>query len=125
MSKHSNLPQNRFHTTHHGETIYLCRSQFGIVFHCPHCDCFHLEFGNFVLDLTEKELRSTEQFWSSLDLNHWAQCNVPSAHVRKILIDMRPMKLKLAFTREEAEDIRTLLVGAVAAITASPDFMMN
>jgi len=77
------------------------------------------------MDLTEKELRSTEHFWASLDFDHWLQCNVPSAHVRKILIDMRPMKLKLAFTREEAEDIRTLLADAVASIPAALDFHMN
>ncbi|TAE27642.1 MAG: hypothetical protein EAZ92_09190 [Candidatus Kapaibacterium sp.] len=120
-----NTSSHRSHGKHHGEPIFLCRSRFGVVFHCPHCQCYHVEFGNFVLDMTENELRSTENFWGTLDIDHWAKCSVPSAHVRKILIDMRPIKLKLAFTREEAEDIRALLADAVASLALPLGFAMN
>ncbi len=121
-----NTPHHhRFHGKHHGEPVFICRSKHGIVFHCPHCRCYHIEFGNFVLDLTEQELRTMAEFWRTLDIDYWVQCNAPSVHVRKVLVDMRPLKLKLAFTREEAEEIRSLLAEAVDYITLPLNYAMN
>jgi hypothetical protein len=76
-----------------------------LVFRCGSCERLHLEFGNFVVDFTEKEFSAFQQTLQQLVLTPFCQCSPRNNYY----IKFRGMPFQMALTTQELNDLRCLV----------------
>ena len=76
---------------------------------CKGCGLYHLTFGHFYLELTEKELYYLGAYLNEVDIDYWENKLCSCAMKRKIPIPTQQTNLCLLLNRTELEELKRLV----------------
>lgn len=91
------------------KTEVLSQTKNGLLVSCPSYGIYHLTFGHFYLELTEKELVHFRTFINEIDVEYWDNKYCSSTVKRKIPIPTQQLNLYLMFNRTELEELKSLV----------------
>ena len=91
------------------KTKVLNQTKNGFLVLCSACRVYHLTFGRFYLELTEKELDYFGVFINEIDANYWDNNYWNYNMKRKIPIPTQQLNLYLMLNRTELEELKNLV----------------
>lgn len=91
------------------KTEVLNQTKNGFLISCSSCRVYHLTFGHFYLELTERELDHFGAFIDEIDANYWDNKYCSCTMKRKIPIPTQQPNLCLMLNRTELEELKSLV----------------
>ncbi len=81
----------------------------GQLSYCENCKVYHLTFSNIYIELTQKEMKSFQDYIAGVDIEYW-ECKYDTMPIkRKIVVNTLQSNLSILFNRSELNSFKELL----------------